>query len=148
MTGDWAYDELVPIAGVEFTILSLAVALSAVRRGHGLFHYVPISTKRTVSATKGCVAPDEDTHSVCLICDVGSAWQPVSCTRRRKPNWIWTSVDGVALADGRCHSGFRGLSYHLWGVALRRSPGQYLFHHLKLPFVTFPSRRPMGSTAC
>ena len=36
MTGDWAYDALVPIAGLEVTILGLAVTSSIIRRRHGL----------------------------------------------------------------------------------------------------------------
>ena len=34
MAGDWAYDELLPIAAVELTILGLAVALCVNRRSH------------------------------------------------------------------------------------------------------------------
>ena len=37
MAGDWAYDELLPIAAVELTILGLAVALCANRCSHCLF---------------------------------------------------------------------------------------------------------------
>ena len=37
MAGDWAYDELLPIAAVELTILGSAVALYANRRSHCLF---------------------------------------------------------------------------------------------------------------
>ena len=37
MAGDWAYDELLPIAAVELTILGSAVVLCVDRRGHCLF---------------------------------------------------------------------------------------------------------------
>ena len=37
MAGDWAYDELLPIAAAELTILGSAVALYANRRSHCLF---------------------------------------------------------------------------------------------------------------
>ena len=37
MAGDWAYDELPPIAAAELTILGLAVALCVNRRSHCLF---------------------------------------------------------------------------------------------------------------
>jgi hypothetical protein len=37
MAGDWAYDEPLPIAAAELTILGLAVALYANRRSHCLF---------------------------------------------------------------------------------------------------------------
>ena len=37
MAGDWAYDELLPIAAAELTILGSAVALHANRRSHCLF---------------------------------------------------------------------------------------------------------------
>jgi len=37
MAGDWAYNELLPIAAVELTILGSAVALCVNRRSHCLF---------------------------------------------------------------------------------------------------------------
>jgi hypothetical protein len=37
MAGDWAYDELPPIAAVELTILGSAVALCVNRSSHCLF---------------------------------------------------------------------------------------------------------------
>jgi hypothetical protein len=60
MTGDWAYDALVPIAGLEFTILGLAVALSIIHRGHGLFP-LRSRTKRTHLGDQGlCGGPSDE----------------------------------------------------------------------------------------
>jgi hypothetical protein len=53
MAGDWAYDELLPIAAAELTILGSAVALYANRRSHCLFPLpellaLPATVTRTV----------------------------------------------------------------------------------------------------
>jgi hypothetical protein len=65
MTSDWAYYALVPVAGLEFTIVGLAVALSVIRWHHGL---VPLRCHNY----KGCRPPpravggpsDEDANLV------------------------------------------------------------------------------------
>lgn len=75
MTGDWAYDALVPIGGLGSTIFGLPVALSVICRRHCLFRCVITTTKRVPLGDQGSRGPsDEDTGLVSLICAPGSAW--------------------------------------------------------------------------
>jgi hypothetical protein len=69
MTGDWAYDALVPIAGLEVTILGLAVTSSIIRRRHGL---VPLRCHNLQSVRLSATEGRADANLMTLICAPGS----------------------------------------------------------------------------
>jgi hypothetical protein len=140
-TGDWAYDALVPIAGFEF-ILGLAVAVSVIRRGHGLF---PLRSHKYEAPRMGG-SSDEHAHLVSLICDMGRHGNPFPALAAESLIRLG-GAPTVAMLDAcvpPMSEGFlstsRGFPPQVGGAIFVPSS--------ETAFVTSPSRRASGSAAC